>query len=661
MYKTIHSAEQLDKIQAVLLQTNPIISFDTETEGLSPKFDKVAGFSISYEKGKAFYIPVFHKTGTNVPFERAKAFLEAIKNLRIVMHNALFDKAMVICTFGVNLRVFADTMGMASLLSEPKGLKDLSKKYMSAEQKHFETLMKEKFGASWAKNGKNMTYISADDPELSSYACDDADYTLQLFWILLPKVASMRNIVKIENALTPIVTKLNLTGMLVDIPKLQAAIIDYKEAVDQNYREIMIAANRTIALNSPKQLAEYLFGPVSEGNLGLPVLERSKKTGAPSTSKEVLEELAEMNPIVKKILMWRCDSRMLTSTLEKITAGVDENNRIVTRFDNYGAVSGRFTSSGEEDHNGIKRGLNLQNVSKAKDGRKIDMRSAFIAPEGYTFVKCDYSQIEYRVQACLSQDQYMIDSFNKGVDAHTFTAHIMLDKPVADISKDERALGKTMNFGLSYGMSAKGLSAKLGCTEDEAATKMEYYFSRMPSLVAYINQVKMMALQNHYTTTFFGRRRLFDFDNIPKAQHDKLLRMSYNTSIQGTAADLLKIAMLRVAYNVLKKWGRAIEYVATVHDEMDFYVRNDVLQEVLLDIKTAMTIPTPDNWCEIKADITYGRSWSEDEQEEFVAPEGWRPEPFTGWGNVLPKEVPASFLDDIDCKNYIEVTSCNTL
>lgn len=661
MYKTVHTVEQLDKIQQVLLEANPIISYDTETEGLSPKFDKVAGFSISYEAGKSFYVPVFHKTGTNIPFERAKAFLEAIKNMRIIMHNAIFDQAMTICTFGVELKVFADTMGMASLLSDVKGLKDLSKKYLSVEQKHFETLMKEKFGVSWAKNGFNMTYVSADDEELASYACDDADYTRQIFWILLPKVASMRNIVKIENALTPIVTRLNLTGMLVDIPKLKDAIVDYKNSVDQNYREIMIEANRTITLNSPKQLAEYIFGPVSEGNLGLPVLKRSKKTNAPSTDKEVMEELAEMSPTVAKIQQWRCDSRMLTSTLEKITAGVDENNRIVTRFDNYGAVSGRFTSSGEEDHNGVKRGLNLQNVPKDKATRKIDMRSAFIAPEGFTFVKCDYSQIEYRVQACLSQDEYMINSFNAGVDAHTFTAHMMLEKAVEEITKDERASGKTMNFGLSYGMTAKGLAAKLGCTEDEAATKMEFYFSRMPALVAYINQIKAMALQNHYTTTFFGRRRLFDFDNIPRSQHDKLLRMSYNTSIQGTAADLLKIAMLRVKYYVLDKWKDAIQYVATVHDEMDFYVRNDVLFDVLADIKTAMTIPTPDNWCEIKADITYGHSWSEEEQDEFVAPETWKPEPFTGWGNVLPKEVPASFLDDVDCKNFIESQSCNTL
>ena len=643
MYKICNN-EKLLQYADLLVESDAIIALDTETQGLFPLTDRVIGFSFSWKPGFAVYVPVRHLEGTNCPQDVVVEFFERIKKLRIVFHNAKFDKAMIFTSTGKNLPVFADTMIYAALLSEPKGLKDLSFKFLNIRQRHFGDLMKDKFGAKWNSLGYTVQHINADDPDLLDYACCDADYTLQIFNILYPRMKPYKNVLKIEENLIDIVVKLNLTGAPVDKAMLENAIADFEKNTELLYEDICAVAGRQLAINSPRDLGAFLFGPKSEGGLNLPVIERSQKTGAPSTSKEVLSELAEMHPVVEKIDAWRKDTRMLKAYLKKIPAGVDENNNIFTEFDPLGAVSGRFTSSSIEDHNGLCRGLNLQNIPKHKK-RAIDMRAAFIAPEGWTFVKADYSQIEYRVMACLSRDPYMCESFRRGVDFHTFTAHMMYEVPVEEVTKEQRDMGKVFNFGLSYGMSAKGLSWRLGCSEEEAERKIELYFSKLPYLVGLINATKQRALQEQSTSTFFGRKRPLVLEGLPQGARDKMLRRSFNTMVQGTAADFLKIALLRVNERVLKPYKGYVKFILTVHDELDFLVRNDKLEEILYAIKQAMEIPTPADWVPIVADVEYGPNWSE-ESHQIFNPENYTPDTFTTWGDVLPKGLKTS-IDDL--------------
>lgn len=282
-------------------------------------------------------------------------------------------------------------------------------------------------------------------------------------------------------------------------------------------------------------------------------------------------------------------------------------------------------------------------VSVPKKG--IDMRAAFIAPEGWTFVKADYSQIEYRVMACLSRDPYMCESFRKGIDFHTFTAHTMYEVPVEEVTPEQRDMGKVFNFGLSYGMTAKGLSWRLGCSEEEAERKIEAYFQKLPYLVGLINATKQRALREQMTSTFFGRRRPIVLDGIPQQARDQMLRRSFNTMIQGTAADFLKIAILRLNERVLQPYKGKVKFILTVHDEICLIVKNEVLEEVLLKVKQAMEIPTPPDWVPIVVSIGYGCNWSEETHTEYK-PENFVPDKFTSWGDVLPKGLKTS-IDDL--------------
>lgn len=633
MYKLV-TDEKLLQYADLLVEQNATIAVDTETNGLFPLTDKVVGFSFSWKKGYAVYVPVRHVEGANCPFATVVEFFERIKVLNIVFHNAKFDKAMIYTSFGKALPIHADTMLYAYLLGEQKGLKELSLKYLNVAQRHFEDLMKSKFGVKWSSSGYNMSHIPSDDIEMLDYACEDADNTLQLYNILKPKMTVFKSILKIEENLIDTVIKMNLTGAPIDKPMLEAAILDYEKSVEETYFKITDIAGRAISINSPVDLASYLFG-----TLKLPVLERSKKTGAPSTSKEVLAELIDMHPVVELIDTWRKDSRMLKAYLQKIPAGLDERNRIFTNFDSMGAVSGRFTSSSIEDSTGLCRGLNLQNVPKHKK-RAVDMRKAFVAPEGWTFVKADYSQIEYRVMACLSKDKFMCDAFRSGLDFHTFAASNMYEIPASEVTPELRDKGKVFNFGLSFGMSAKGLAMRLGCSEEEADRKIETYFSRVPGLVDCINATKQRALTEQCTYTFFGRRRPLIIDGLPQRARDQMLRKSFNTMIQGTAADLLKIALLRVTNNVLK--GRKdIELCMTVHDELCFIVKDESLQELLPMIKRAMEIPTPAEWVPIIAEIGYGPNWSEESHTPYK-PTDFVQDTFTSWAAVLPAGLKVS-------------------
>lgn len=642
MYKIINNPTQLLAIGKSLADNKALIALDTETEGLFIRGDKVVGFSFSWKAGVAAYVPVSHKSGTNCTLDAVMQFFELIKNCRVVFHNAQFDRAMIISTFGKNIPMYADTMMYAALLSEPKGLKDLSKKYLNVEQTHFKDLMKSKFGPSWKKKLYNFSYLDADDPDMLNYVGDDADYTLQLFHILKPRMKPYKSILKIEENIADTVVRLNLTGCPIDKSMLEAAVIDYEKSAEQTYRDLVAIAGRDVSVNSSRDLGNLLFC-----EQGLPVIKRSKKTGAPSASKEVLEELSGSYPIAKLVNKYRAETKLLNAYLKKIPDGLSNGNRIFSEFDNLGAVSGRFTSSGVTDSQGIARGLNLQSIPK-KGHRKIDMRKAFVAPDGWTFVRADYSQVEYRVMANLSQEPYLIDAFRKGVDFHTFAAHSMYDIPIDQITPEQRKDGKVFNFGLSYGMSAHTLAKRLGVSEEIAQNKITSYFNKVPRLVSLIDATKEKAIDEQRSITYFGRTRSFmpvgtQSWQINKAK-DAMLRMAFNTMIQGTAADILKIAILRLEHNLLKR-NPNIKLVLTVHDEVCLLVKNEYLHQYLPLLKRSLEIPVPANWVPFVSEVSYGPNWSEETHTKYDGAD-MPDEKFTSWAGVMPQGLKTS-IDDL--------------
>jgi len=639
MYKLIDSDAQLAKFTELLLNTSPVIALDTECTSLFHG-DKVTGCSISWSKGNAIYISLRHQDSALVSRSAFKTFLQAIKSLKIVYHNSLYDRLMLFTNYGILLPFHADTQIYAYLLGEDKGLKDLSFKFLNIKQVEFRELLASCFGKSWNKLGYNISHISTSNPDLLNYACDDANCTLQLYNIFKPLMTPFKSILKIEENIVTRVMKMNYIGAPVDLAMLDAAIIDYEVYVEELYEEITKIAGRKVLLNSTRDLPKFLFE-----ELGLPVLERSRETGAPSTSKEVLAKLRDLHPVVSKIADWRADSRMLTGYLKKISGGV-EKGRIFTSFNNTGAVSGRFTSSSVEDVNGLVRGLNLQNIPKHKK-RKIDMRAAFIAPPGYTFLKADYSQIEYRVMANLSGDEYMIKSFLAGLDFHVATAAAMYEIDPALVTDEMRDMGKVFNFGISYGMTTKGLAMRLGVAEAEAERKIEHYFSKLPGLVNFIDTCYNRGQVEGATYTFFGRKRALDLAGIPARYHKNILRRAFNTTVQGTAADLLKIAIIRVGHQVLDVFKQDVEMIMTVHDELCFLVKTERGPKIALAIKRAMEIPVQPGWAPIVVDIGYGPNWSEESHTKFIAPADYKAEEFSSWGAVLPNGLTSS-LEEVN-------------
>ena len=265
-----------------------------------------------------------------------------------------------------------------------------------------------------------------------------------------------------------------------------------------------------------------------------------------------------------------------------------------------------------------------------------DIRAAFIPPPGYKWCKADYSQIEYRVMASLSQEKSMIREFNAGTDFHIQTAAIMLGKDISEVTKEDRQLGKILNFGITYGMTAYTLAKKTGMSEAEAEEKYKEYFEKVPMLSQLIANAKAFARNYGYTKTFFNRRRYLRTKGLPPQIVGKILRKSFNTLIQGSAADILKIAMVRVATRI-KQFGNDCKMLLTVHDELDFIIKEERLDEILAVIKLAMELETPDNWAKIVVDMEVGDSWSQFALKPYIVKNPLPKEPFIGWKGMLER------------------------
>jgi len=573
-----------------------IFALDTETTSLVARHAKLVGVSLSCMAGQACYIPVGHVEGkqldmTSVLFALSDLFAD--RDLTMVGHNLKYDLT-ILETVGLLPQCrLADTMLMSYVLDAAAGRHDmdsLAKRLLGVETTSYEDVC-----------GKGAKQIRFDEVALESashYASEDADITLRLynqFVERLNQVPSLQSIYQeLELPVMQILREMENHGALLDVDILNAQSVTLGVRLEQLESEAQALAGRPFNLASPKQLQEILFD-----ELQLPVLKKTPK-GAPSTNEEVLQELALDYPLPKLLIEHRSLSKLKGTYTDRLPGDCDPaDGRVHTSFHQAVTSTGRLSSSDP----------NLQNIPiRTEEGRRI--RKAFIAPDCWSVMAADYSQIELRIMAHLSGDKSLVDAFARGDDIHRATAAEVFDLEPMFVTDEQRRRAKAINFGLIYGMSAFGLARQLGIERAEAAAYIDRYFERYPGVRHYMDSTRAMAHEKGYVETVFGRRlTLPDIHARQVPVRQAAERAAINAPMQGTAADIIKRAMLRV-HQALATSNLGCHLLLQVHDELVFEVRDRDLdparQLIRLEMEAAAELSVP-----LVVDIGSGESWFE--------------------------------------------------
>jgi len=573
-----------------------IFALDTETTSLVARHAKLVGVSLSCMAGQACYIPVGHVEGKQLdmtPVLFALSGLFADCDLTMVGHNLKYDLT-ILETVGLLPQCrLADTMLMSYVLDAAAGRHDmdsLAKRLLGEETTSYEDVC-----------GRGAKQIRFDEVALESashYASEDADITLRLynqFVERLNQVPSLQSIYQeLELPVMQILREMENHGALLDVDILNAQSVTLGMRLEQLESEAQALAGRPFNLASPKQLQEILFD-----ELQLPVLKKTPK-GAPSTNEEVLQELALDYPLPKLLIEHRSLSKLKGTYTDRLPGDCDPaDGRVHTSFHQAVTSTGRLSSSDP----------NLQNIPiRTEEGRRI--RKAFIAPDGWSVMAADYSQIELRIMAHLSGDKSLVDAFARGDDIHRATAAEVFDLEPMFVTDEQRRRAKAINFGLIYGMSAFGLARQLGIERAEAAAYIDRYFERYPGVRHYMDSTRAMAHEKGYVETVFGRRlTLPDIHARQVPVRQAAERAAINAPMQGTAADIIKRAMLRV-HQALATSNLGCHLLLQVHDELVFEVRDRDLdparQLIRLEMEAAAELSVP-----LVVDIGSGDSWFE--------------------------------------------------
>ena len=571
-------------------------ALDTETTSLVARNADLVGISLSYESGKACYIPVSHVEGDQLD---VKVVLDLVASLLVdpsltmVGHNLKYDLTVL---ESVGLKpscAVADTMLMSYVLDAASGRHDLdsvARRILAIDTISYEDVC--------GKGAKQIGFAEVTLDQASQYASEDADITLRLYEIFderLEREQSLRSIYQdLELPVMFVLRDMENHGALLDIEILrrqsQTLGVRLKELESEAHKFV----GRPFNLASTKQLQEILFG-----ELKLPVIKKTPK-GAPSTNEEALQELALDYPLPKLLLEHRGLSKLKGTYTDKLPQDCDAaDGRVRTSFHQAVTSTGRLSSSDP----------NLQNIPiRTEDGRRV--RKAFVAPEGWSVVAADYSQIELRIMAHLSEDPGLVDAFARGEDIHSATASEVFAVEPMFVTSEQRRRAKAINFGLIYGMSAFGLAKQLGIERAEAATYIDRYFERYPGVRRYMDATRTMVHERGYVETVFGRRlNLPDIraKQVPVRQAAE--RAAINAPMQGTAADIIKRAMLRVQ-GALKSIDICCHLLLQVHDELVFEVADQDLAEarklIRTEMETAAELSVP-----LVVQIGNGRSWFE--------------------------------------------------
>ena len=591
-YQLIDTEEKEDQLLQNIL-TQPILSLDTETTGTDPIRAELVGMSFAYAENQAFYVPVpADRTEAQRIVDKFKPVFENPQTLK-VGQNIKYDM-LVLANYGVELQgEMFDTM-IAHYVLQPElhhGMDYLAEIYL-----HYETIKIEELIGPKGKNQKNMRDL--DPANIYRYACEDADVTLKLKNVLEKELkqndaeALFRDI---EMPLVPVLAYMERNGVRIDTEALKETSRHFTARMNQIEEEVHRLAGVEFNIASPKQVGEVLFDR-------LKIVDKPKKTktGQYVTSEEVLESLKGKHEIVEKILEHRGLKKLLGTYIDALPQLINpETGHIHTSFNQTVTATGRLSSSNP----------NLQNIPiRNEDGKEI--RKAFIPDEGCEFFSADYSQIELRIMAHLSEDPHMIEAFRENQDIHAATAAKIYKEKLEDVTREQRSKAKTANFGIIYGISVFGLAERLGIDRKEAKELIDGYFENYPHVKEYMDKSIQSAREKGYIETIFRRRRyLPDINSRNAVVRGYAERNAINAPIQGSAADIIKVAMARI-YRRFREEGIRSKMILQVHDELNFSVlpeeKEKVQQIVITEMESAYKMKVP-----LQADCGWGQNWLE--------------------------------------------------
>lgn len=562
------------------------IAFDTETNSLDVKTAKIVGFSFCLDEQKAYYVPLNHKylgVQSQVSMEGAKRALKVLNMFSLIAHNFKFDYAVIEKNFGIKLNIFSDTIILAWLLnsSQKLALDFLIKKYFQHNMISFKDTVK-----------KGEDFSSVDIEQACLYASEDAFATYKLYFTLMNefKLKSCKELLdearEVEFEFISVLAKMEKEGI-----KLDDSILEQLKEENAKYlltlsEKIHSSTGREFNINSPKQLSEILFD----------VLKLTSPTKKKSTNEMVLKKLYKEHEIIPLLLDYREAFKLQSTYIEPLLnlAKNDKMSRIFTSFVQTGTQTGRLSS----------KNPNLQNIPVRSEAGK-NIRKAFIASEGKVLLGLDYSQIELRLLAHFSKDSALLEAFRGNLDIHLQTASKIFGEEKA---QEKRSVAKSINFGLLYGMGSKKLGDTLGISSKEAKVYIENYFTSFPTVKNYLKSIEDDSLKDGYVKTLLKRRRYFDYANVNAMFKAAYLREAVNTLFQGSAADLIKLAMNKIH----KKYeeNQKVRLLLQIHDELILEVDEEIVNEIGLEIKDIMeniyTLEVP-----LKVSLSIAKNWQE--------------------------------------------------
>ena len=594
-YECISTQDDLKKLIKKASKAKTI-AIDTETTGLDYMDADLVGISISYEPGQAAYIPISHEDDSSPQLEmdyvlqELRPLLED-SNEKIIGQNIKFDKN-ILARYGINISsIKNDTMMMSYVLDASAtrhNLDALSSYYLNYKTSTFEDVA--------GKGVKQVTFNKVPIAEATHYAAEDADITLRLYEELVTKLEAVKSLKalnqEIEIPLIEVLSEMEQNGAILNSKILNAQSKDLENRIKKLEKSAYDLAGEEFNLGSTKQLREIFFD-----KLGYRVIKKTPG-GQPSTDEKVLAELAEEYELPKVLLEHRTLSKLKSTYTDKLPGQISNSTgKVHTSFHQAVTTTGRLSSSDP----------NLQNIPiRTEDGRRI--RQAFEPSEGHRFISADYSQIELRVMAHMSKDEGLLKAFQEGEDVHSKTASEVFNVDIEEVTTDLRRNAKAINFGLIYGISAFGLGKQLGITRNLAAEYMAMYFEKYPGVKEYMESTKKLAGENGYIETLFGRRlylRDINASNAMRRQASE--RAAINAPVQGTAADIMKIAMIKM-HKLIKETNIGAKLILQVHDELILDTPAKEIDQVIelvtesmmgaanLDVPLEIDIGIGDNW-----------------------------------------------------------------
>ena len=585
----IDNREYLDEVLSKIKESD-IVAFDTETNSLNVKEAKLVGFSFSFEDDKAYYVPIAHNylgVGAQVDLDIAKEAIKRLLKYNLIGQNLKFDLALLYNLFGFERVIpYGDTMILAWLFNPASrvGLDTLAKRYLNYQMKSYKETVK-----------KNQDFSSVTIEEATFYASEDAWATRAIYFKLLElfKSNSLEHLLneakEVEFPFINVLIDMERVGIKVDTLHLESLRVELKRELEELTSEIYALAGSEFNIKSTQQLGYILFE-----KLGLKG-DKKTKTGQFKTDEKVLNSLVDKHPIIEKILAYRERQKILSTYIEPLLklAKKDRDSRIYTSFIQTGTTTGRLSS----------KEPNLQNIpTKSELGKRV--RRAFIAKEDTLLVSIDYSQIELRLLAHFSQDEALKEAFLSDKDIHLATAIKLFGKKEAE---SKRNFAKSINFGLLYGMGSRKLANELNISVKEAKEIIEAYFRAFPTVKSYLESIQERAKELGYVETLLKRRRVFDYEGASSMQKAKILREAVNTLFQGSAADLIKLSMLKID-KIIKDELLEANMLLQIHDELIFEIKKESANSLALRFKNIMEQIYPLN-IPLKCSVSINRSW----------------------------------------------------